>query len=90
MPYNDTHNDVFSNPPELRKFESLPPQVIQRIHTINGAVKNIGNLTDRYASSSVESSSFINPIIQQINQNNHNFDINTVRHSLDEAYGEAA
>lgn len=89
MPYNDTHNDVFSNPPELRKFESLPPQVVQRIHTINSAIKNIDNLSERYAISPVESAQMINPIIEQINKN-QNFDINTVRHSLEEAYGEAA
>ena len=87
MPYNDVRNDVFSNPPELKKFESLPPQVAHRLHTIRFAVENIVSLEKTYFENSAPSvTEAKNPIIEQIQ---HSFDINTARSNLESAYTEA-
>lgn len=89
MPYNDAH-DVFLNPPELKKFESLPPQVVQRIHAINSAVNNIVKLEQVYSVGvNQEPRVATNPIIEQINKN-HSIDVSSARSTLEDAYGEVA
>ena len=90
MPYNDAHSDVFSNPPELKKFENLPPQVMQRVHAINSAVENITRLHLIYADNFVEPAPVSNPIIDQINKTNSNFTLNDARNAIGDAYGEEA
>lgn len=88
MPYNDSRSDVFSNPTELKRFESLHPQVVQRLHTIKLAVENIASLESIYLDSSeITTQNINNPLLEQIEQN---VDINSARTNLDNAYIEAA
>lgn len=91
MPYNDLRSDVFSNPPELRKFETLEPSILGRVNEINLATANLVKLESRYSDVSpvVESS---NPIIEQIKQSNSSSSVDVARNSLYNAYeyGEAA
>lgn len=89
MPYNDAH-DVFLNPPELKKFESLPPQVVQRINAINSAVNNIVKLEQVYSVGfNQEPKVITNPIIEQINKS-QSIDVSSARSTLEDAYGEVA
>lgn len=88
MPYNDSRSDVFSNPTELKRFESLHPQVVQRLHTIRSAVDNIASLESVYSDASETDTQIINnPLLEQIEQS---VDINLARTNLDNAYIEAA
>jgi hypothetical protein len=89
MPFNDSRSDVFSNPPELRKFESLPPQVAGRLNVISLAIANLYKLEAKYNDENSSIVPVVNPIIEQIRQDS-GFDVNTVRSSLENAYGEAA
>lgn len=89
MPYNDAY-DVFLNPPELKRFESLPPQVVQRINSINSAVNNIVKLEPVYSVVvNQEPRVATNPIIEQINKS-QSIDVNSARSTLEDAYGEVA
>lgn len=49
MPYNDAQGDSFTiKSPEMRKIESLPQPVAQRVATVDAAVGYIARLSIAY------------------------------------------
>ena len=87
MPYSDAQtNDIFSNPKELRPFESLPQPVAQRVASIDAAVSYITRLSAIYQEAPVKNQEIEN---EALGLREKSTDLNSARKNLEDVYGVA-